>query len=109
LEATDVCGVVSGRDQDKFALCGLTAEPAELVGAPLIKECPVNLECRVRQTIGLGSHDLFIAEILKVHALPENSAYLPQMFAYGEGRYFSLGEVIGTYGFTKGQMSGGKR
>jgi flavin reductase (DIM6/NTAB) family NADH-FMN oxidoreductase RutF len=109
LEATDVCGIVSGRNVDKFAACRLTAEPAERVAAPLIKECPINLECRVRQTYGLGSHDLFIAEILKVHAPAEQNAYLTQTIAYGEGRYISLGEVIGTYGFTKGQMPGGTK
>ncbi len=61
------CGTVSGRDVDKFKNTGLTPVPATNVQAPLIKECPVNLECQVRQVVSLGSHDAFIGEILAVH------------------------------------------
>lgn len=108
LEATDFCGVVSGRDVDKFDACGLTPVPAETIQAPMIAECPVNLECRVRQTISLGTHDVFLGEILRVHTLQDNTAYLTDTFAYGEGRYLSLGEVIGTYGFTNGKIGSSK-
>ena len=65
--ATDFCGVRSGRDTDKFKEMKLTPERAEAVRCPMIKESPVNIECRVREIIELGSHDMFIADILKVH------------------------------------------
>lgn len=102
LEAMDYCGVVSGRDVDKFTTTGLTPISAELVKSPLIAECPVNMECRVRQSISLGSHDLFIAEILRVHrSSEENLDFLTQGVAYGNGKYLSLDQPIGTYGFAK--------
>ena len=66
-KATDICGVASGRDHDKFALAGLTPEEASIVQVPLIKESPINLECQTRSIIELGSHDLFIAEIVATH------------------------------------------
>lgn len=102
LEAMDYCGVASGRDVDKFAATGLTATPAEVVKAPLIAECPVNIECRVQQIITLGSHDLFLAEILRVHRPKEEKPEtLTDGVAYGNGRYLSLDQPIGTYGFAK--------
>ena len=63
----DLCGMVSGRDQDKFELCGFGRESASEVKAPLIDRCPVNIECVVRNKMSLGSHDLYIGEILAVH------------------------------------------
>ncbi|MFC1714257.1 flavin reductase family protein [Candidatus Poribacteria bacterium] len=68
VDAVDLCGVKSGRNVDKFAETGLTPEPATHVQAPLIKECPVNLECKVLAVISLGSHDLFVGDVLAVHA-----------------------------------------
>jgi flavin reductase (DIM6/NTAB) family NADH-FMN oxidoreductase RutF len=62
VRATDLCGVISGREVDKFERTGLTPAPASVVSAPLIRECPVSLECRVTQTLSLGSHTLFLAE-----------------------------------------------
>ncbi len=67
-KVTDYCGVVSGRDVDKFKETGLTPIKGAKIKAPLIKECPINLECEVRKVIQLGSHDLFISEIVAVHA-----------------------------------------
>ena len=64
----DYCGQVSGRDVDKFAATGLTPLPALHVRAPLIKECPINVECRVRELASFGSHDLFVGDILAIHA-----------------------------------------
>ena len=64
--ATDFCGVRSGREMDKLAAAGLTAEPANEVSAPVITQSPLSLECRVRQIIPLGSHDMFLAEIVAV-------------------------------------------
>ena len=67
-DAVELCGTASGKDTDKFARSGLQKLPASLVAAPLIAECPINLECQVRHVLPLGSHDLFVAEILKTHA-----------------------------------------
>jgi len=68
LKEVDFCGNRSGRDYDKFKEMNLTPLPGRIVTIPLIKECPINLECRVRQTLRLGSHEMFIAEIVMVHA-----------------------------------------
>lgn len=65
-EIADGCGMVSGRDVDKFAHYGLTPEKGTLEYAPYIAECPLNLECRVKQVINLGSHDLFLAEVVNI-------------------------------------------
>jgi flavin reductase (DIM6/NTAB) family NADH-FMN oxidoreductase RutF len=67
-EAVEMCGTASGKDVDKFIAAGLSRLPASKVGAPLIAECPINLECQVRHVLPLGSHDLFVAEIVKTHA-----------------------------------------
>ncbi len=66
VEVLNVCGTLSGRNRDKFALCGLTPAPASRVRVPLIAECPVHLECVVRQTVPLGSHELFLGEVVAV-------------------------------------------
>lgn len=66
--ATDYCGVKSGRDVDKFKEMGLTPIPASEVKAPMIKESPVNIECKVRQILPLGSHDMFLADVVAVRA-----------------------------------------
>jgi flavin reductase (DIM6/NTAB) family NADH-FMN oxidoreductase RutF len=65
--ATDYCGMVSGRDVDKFAKAGLTATPADVVAAPLIAECPINIECRVRDVLPMGSHDVFVGDVVATH------------------------------------------
>jgi flavin reductase (DIM6/NTAB) family NADH-FMN oxidoreductase RutF len=67
-EAVELCGSASGRDTDKFSSSGLERMRASVVAAPLIAECPINLECQVRHVLPLGSHDLFVAEIVKTHA-----------------------------------------
>ena len=68
IEACDFCGTRSGRDFDKFKETGLTKEKGLFISTPMIKECPVNIECRVYDTIRLGTHDLFIGEVLNVNA-----------------------------------------
>lgn len=75
LKVVDFCGTISGKKVDKFKKMGLTPKKGEKVNAPLIEECPFNLECVVRKILKLGSHDLFISEIVAVHADP---AYLDQ-------------------------------
>ena len=106
--AADFCGVRSGRDTDKFAETGLTPAAApHLSCAPVIAEAPVSLECRVKEVIPLGSHDLFLAEILGV--LVEKSLLDPQgrlalekadPAVYSHGFYYRLGEELGRFGFS---------
>ena len=67
IHIVEACGTTSGKDTDKFAALGLDKDPAAIVSAPLVAVCPINLECQVRHTLQLGSHDLFIAEVVKVH------------------------------------------
>jgi flavin reductase (DIM6/NTAB) family NADH-FMN oxidoreductase RutF len=101
----DAAGVWSGRDHDKFKELGFTAAPAQEVSAPLISECPINLECVVRHQLSLGVHDLFIAEIVRTHFDEDlldsrgrvKTAKLDVM-AYVEGEYWSLGDRLGSYG-----------
>lgn len=107
-EATDWCGVRSGRDFDKFSHCGLTPEKCAVVAAPAIAEAPVSIECRVKQIIPLGSHDMFIGEVVNV--LVDESLLDPQsgkldlqrsrLLCYAHGEYFGLGERLGSFGWT---------
>ena len=105
--AVDLCGCRSGRTVDKFALAHLTAVPASAVGAPLIAECPVSLECRIFQSIPLGSHEMFLADILAVQvdrALLEAAGRLclekADLLAYAHGGYFRLGQQLGSFGYS---------
>lgn len=105
--AVDLCGCRSGRTVDKFALAHLTAVPASAVGAPLIAECPVSLECRIFQSIPLGSHEMFLADILAVQvdrALLDAAGRLclekADLLAYAHGGYFRLGRQLGSFGYS---------
>lgn len=106
--ATDWCGVKSGRDCDKFSETGLTPVAARVVNAPAIAEAPVSIECRVRDIVRLGSHDMFLAEVVNVlvdeSLVDERSGRLDleraQMIAYCHGEYFRLGDVIGHFGWS---------
>ena len=105
--ATDYCGVKSGRDVDKFKVLGLTALPGSQVKAPLIAESPVNIECRVRDIQSLGSHDMFLAEVVAVHAddryMDENRKFhleRAEPVVYSHGTYFTCGEALGTFGYS---------
>lgn len=107
-EATDWCGVRSGRDFDKFSACGLTAEPSQMVSAPAIGEAPISIECRVKEIVPLGSHDMFIADVVSVavdekYLDPETGKLdlaKANLIAYAHGAYFALGEQLGTFGWT---------
>jgi len=115
----DLCGVKSGRDIDKFAVCGFHAVPAVKVAAPLIEECPVSLECKVTESRLLGSHTMFLAEIIGVDA---DEKYIDSkgklnlqqcgLAAYAHGEYFALGRKLGDFGFSvrkkKKHKNGGK-
>ena len=105
--ATDYCGVKSGRDVDKFKEMGLTPIPASEVKAPMIQESPVNIECRVRQILPLGSHDMFLADVVAVHADEKymdkkHKFHLEQAepIIYSHGSYFGCGELLGTFGYS---------
>lgn len=106
--ATDWCGVKSGRDFEKFKEMKLTPIPASKVKCPMIEEAPINIECRVKQIIPLGSHDMFVAEVLSVHASEayidlDTGAFDMQragLIAYSHGNYYGLGEKIGRFGFS---------
>lgn len=103
----DWCGVKSGRDFDKFREMGLTAVPSRKIGPPSIGECPVAIECRVKQCLELGSHDMFIAEVVSVTVaekyLDENGRFRMEdakLIAYNHGEYYEMGELIGKFGFS---------
>jgi len=107
--AVDRCGSASGRDVDKFAASGLTPLPADKVSAPLIAQCPVNIECRVIGIQEIGDHDLFLGEAVVVHA---DTAVLDgagkvvaerlRTLVYQQGEYWSAGTKLGQHGFTRG-------
>lgn len=106
--AVDYCGTRSGRSEDKFAGAGLTAVPASRVKAPLIAECPINMECVVRHVLSLGSHDLFVGEVVALHAdervLDESgaiSAAKVRPLAYAPIDYWSLGDKLATHGYSR--------
>ena len=105
---TDYCGIVSGRDVDKFSKTGLTQEPAEKVRPPLIRECPVNMECILKKKIPLGTHDLFLGEVVCVHVdkkiLDEKERIdftKVAPFVYNQPEYWNLSRKIGMRGFAK--------
>lgn len=104
----DYCGTVSGKDTNKFKETGLTPVPATRVKAPLIAECPVNVECKVRQVLPLGSHDAFIADVLAVHynenvlnekGRPDLDKIKPYGYCINEYRLMS--DKLGSYGYSR--------
>jgi flavin reductase (DIM6/NTAB) family NADH-FMN oxidoreductase RutF len=106
-EKVDYCGVASGRDVDKFEKCGFTAIPGSKVAAPVIAECPISLECQVKHTLSLGSHILYVGEVAAVQVSSEfidgkNHFDITKadLLAYAHGNYLSLGEIVGTFGFS---------
>ncbi len=107
VRAIDYCGVKSGRNTDKLKETGLKVEKASEVSAPVIVQSPVNVECRVREIIPLGTHDMFISDIVKVDAareLLDDKGRLALenagLLAYSHGDYFALGRKLGSFGFT---------
>ena len=107
VRAADYCGVRSGRDVDKYKEMQLTLLPSRTVKAPGIEESPVNIECRVKEIIPLGSHDLFLAEVTGVtiedRYLDENGKFdlnRAGLAAYSHGEYFELGNKLGSFGYS---------
>ena len=104
---TDWCGVKTGAKVDKFKEMKLTKEKANFVNCPMIKESPVSVECKVKEIRELGSHHMFVAEILGINAdekyINENGAFdisKCDLIAYSNGNYYSLGKKIGRFGFS---------
>lgn len=105
--ATDFCGVRSGRDMDKFKQMDLHIEPAQKISAPLLAESPLSLECRVTEIKELGSHHMFLAEIVAINVeenLIDKSGKLElskaDLLAYAHGEYLNLGDKLGTFGYS---------
>ncbi len=106
--ATDWAGVRSGKNYDKWKETGLTPIPGEKVASPTIEESPLSIECRVKSIVSLGSHDMFIAEVLNVRADdkyidPETGRFSLEssgIMAYSHGNYYELGKLIGKFGFS---------
>ncbi len=106
--ATDWCGVKSGDKYDKFSEMQLTPSPASLIRAPLIKESPVNIECIVREVKELGSHHMFLAEVVAVNADEKYFDKETGLFrldsaepiCYSHGKYYDTGKLIGKFGYS---------
>jgi flavin reductase (DIM6/NTAB) family NADH-FMN oxidoreductase RutF len=106
--ATDWCGVRSGKDFDKFKEMKLTPVKAHVVSAPYIEESPLSIECRVKEIVSLGTHDMFIAEVVNILADEEYihpvtgtfNMQKARLLAYAHGKYFGLGELIGKFGWS---------
>ena len=105
--ATDWCGVRSGKDYDKFKEMRLTPQKSEKVSAPGIAESPVNIECKVKQIVELGSHDMFIAEVVSVSVddkyMDDKGRFdlkAADLVAYSHGEYFALGKKLGKFGYS---------
>ena len=113
VEKVDRCGTISGRDVDKFATVGLTPLPASLVQPPLIAECPINVECKVRDIVEVGDHDTFMGEVVAVHAdeeLLDEQGHVCMdrldtfcfLFCYGSrGEYWTLGKKLADAWYTR--------
>ena len=108
VKTVDFCGVKSGRDIDKIKKCNLTLEAGTFIDVPSIKECPVSLECKVKQIIPLGSHELFIAEVIQVnveksliHADGKIHFEEADLICYSHGEYFSVdNNPLGKFGYS---------
>lgn len=107
VRAVDFCGMYTGAKVDKFARCGLHAVPSEAVACPTLAESPLSLECRVFDVLHLGSHDMFLADIVAMTAeerllSEDGKLHLERadLCAYAHGEYFALGKRIGKFGFS---------
>ena len=107
VRSIDFCGVRSGKNTDKFEACKLTREKASIVSCPMVAESPVSIECKVTDIIPLGSHDMFMADIVAVNI---DERYIDDkgkfhiekcgLAAYAHGQYFALGKKIGSFGYS---------
>ena len=116
VKATDWCGVRSGRDYDKFKEMHLTPQKSNKISAPGIAESPVNIECKVKQILELGSHDMFVAEVMCVDVddryMDEKGRFdlkKADLVAYSHGEYFSLGKKLGKFGYSVAKKQTSKK
>lgn len=107
VRSIDFCGVRSGKNTDKFEACKLTREKASIVSCPMVAESPVSIECKVTDIIPLGSHDMFMADIVAVNIderyIDEKGKFHIEkcaLAAYAHGQYFALGKKIGSFGYS---------
>lgn len=107
VKEADYCGIYTGKKVDKFAKCKLTKEQATALSCPMIAECPVSIECKVTDIVPLGSHDMFMADIVAVNVAEElfdkdGKFHLEKadLIAYAHGEYFTLGKRLGNIGFS---------
>ncbi len=107
IKKADYCGIYTGAKVDKFAKCGLTKEAANEISCPLIAESPLSLECKVTEIIKIGTHDMFLADIVAVdvdEALLDKNGKLDlgraNLAAFAHGEYYELGKKIGKFGFS---------
>lgn len=107
VRATDFCGVRSGRNLDKFTLCHLETEESSQIGVPILADSPLSIECKVTDIVELGSHDLFLADIVSVDVredLVDGSGRLALekagLLAYVHGEYYALGRKLGKFGYS---------
>lgn len=107
VKKADYCGVRSGKNEDKFKEAKLTPVMGKLTMAPMIAESPVNIECRVREIIPLGSHDMFLAEVINVavdkkYLDDKGKFHLNQskLIVYSHGEYYGLGKLLGSFGYS---------
>ena len=105
--ATDFCGVKSGRDMDKYKEAHLTPLPSREIQAPGIEESPVNIECKVKQILELGSHHMFVGEVVGVTIddkyMDEKGKFhlsKADLITYSHGEYYGLGKLLGTFGYS---------
>ncbi len=110
IRKVDLCGIISGKDVDKFAQTGLTAAEAEKISPPLIEECTICLECKLTEIIPLGVHDMFLGQIVATHvaeeALDERGGIRmeianPLAYSPPDRSYRALGDPLGSYGFSR--------
>ena len=107
VRSVDREGVITGKDIDKFEACGLRRTPSVAVSCPTVADCPIALECKVSDVVSLGTHDMFIADIVAVtvddSVIDEEGKLRIEkagLMAYAHGTYFELGKKIGTFGFS---------
>lgn len=116
VKQADFCGMYTGAKVNKFEKTGLTPVAASEVSCPMIEECPMSLECRVTDVIPMGTHDLFLADIVAVHAneeLLDEKGKLhverANLVAFAHGEYFELGKCVGAFGDSVRKKPGGKK
>ena len=114
-EACDYCGMVTGRKVNKWEKCGLTMEDSAAVATPRIAESPMALECRVTDILHLGTHDMFMADIVKValdECLLDDEGRLDMARAnlccYAHGTYYAVGDMLGRFGFSMAEKKNGR-